>query len=103
MSYKEAIAESDLPMAGTVVIDFWAPWCGPCKMYGPVFEQVADELSSDSIAFVKVNTDGDGVELARKYGVRGIPYTLIMQDGQPIRNASGVMTADALKSLVASN
>ena len=71
-----------------VLVDFWAPWCGPCKMIAPVLDQIAGERENLTIA--KVNTDVNPVTPGR-FGVRGIPYLVLFQNGQPIDTKSGAM------------
>ena len=77
-----------------VLVDFWAPWCGPCKMIAPLLEQLAGEFSG-SLKFAKLNVD-DAPELAGRYGVRGVPTLMLFGAGQVIDQAVGV---DALKTL----
>lgn len=71
-----------------VLVDFWAPWCGPCKMIGPILEQVAAERASLTIA--KVNTDVNPLTPGR-FGVRGIPYLVLFHNGQPVDTKTGAM------------
>ncbi|MEE2812231.1 MAG: thioredoxin [Candidatus Thermoplasmatota archaeon] len=71
-----------------VLVDFWAPWCGPCKMIGPVLDQIAGERENLTIA--KVNTDMNPVTPGR-FGVRGIPYLVLFHNGQAIDTKSGAM------------
>ena len=91
----EATFETEVLKAiGAVVVDFYAPWCGPCKMIAPLLEQLAGEFSG-SLKFAKLNVD-DAPELAGRYGVRGVPTLMLFGAGQVIDQAVGV---DALKTL----
>ena len=83
-----------LKATGPVVVDFYAPWCGPCKMIAPLLEQLAGEFSG-SLKFAKLNVD-DAPEWAGRYGVRGVPTLMLFGAGQVIDQAVGV---DALKTL----
>lgn len=72
---------------GTVLVDFFATWCGPCKMLSPVLEEVANELG-DAVTIVKVDVDEDG-ELAAQYGIMSVPTMMIFKDGQAVRQIQG--------------
>jgi thioredoxin-like negative regulator of GroEL len=82
------------------VIKFYANWCGPCKVYGPTFTKVREELESDEITFLEINIEDDPDNLAGEYGVRGIPHTVIVEEGGDLRGASGRLGADTLKKLI---
>ena len=71
-----------------VLVDFWAPWCGPCKMIAPVLDQIAAER--DNLTVAKVNTDVNPLTPGR-FGVRGIPYLVLFHNGQPIDQKTGAM------------
>ena len=73
---------------GNVVVDFWAPWCGPCKMFAPIFEETSKE--QPGIAFVKVNTEAEP-ELAQRMGIRAIPTLMYFQDGKEVHRQAGAM------------
>ncbi|MBR6149080.1 MAG: thioredoxin [Lachnospiraceae bacterium] len=90
-NFDEEVLKSKLP----VLVDFYADWCGPCKMMGPVVEKLADEY--DKVAKVgKVNIDDEEL-LAAKYGVMSIPCFVIIKDGKVIDQALGAMPKEALE------
>ena len=82
------------------VIKFFADWCGPCKIYGPTFTQVREELESDEITFLEINVENDPENLSGQYGVRGIPHTVVIQEGVETKAQSGVMPNDMLKEFI---
>ncbi len=82
-----------------VLLDFYADWCGPCKMIGPVLEQVAEE--NTDIKVVKVNVD-ENISLAQQYGVQGIPALFVLKDGEVVAQKAGFMPKDALVNWVKS-
>jgi len=93
-NFARFITKSDLP----VVVDFWAPWCGPCKMMAPVFEKVAGELSGQVI-LAKVNTEAEQM-LAGQYGIRSIPTLAVFKNGKEINRIAGAMDANNLKNWI---
>lgn len=78
---------------GRVVVDFYADWCAPCRMIGPVLEQIANE--NEDILVVKVNVD-ENQALAVEYGIRGIPALLVFDSGKQVASRAGFMPKDAL-------
>jgi thioredoxin 1 len=79
--------------SGTVLLDFYADWCAPCRMIGPVLEQIAEEQSE--IKVVKVNVD-ENQQLAQDFGVKGIPALFVLKDGKTVSQRAGFMPKDAL-------
>ena len=85
---------------GIAVVDFWAQWCGPCKMLGPIFEELSNEYADNPrIKFVKVDTD-ENMELSFKYRIRGIPCIKIFKNGEEIETSVGLVPKDELEDLV---
>ncbi len=84
--------------AGVVLVDFWAPWCGPCKMQTPVLEKVADEIG-DKAVIGKVNVD-ENPELAAKYGIRSIPTLILLKDGENKQQLIGLQQQPALVAAI---
>lgn len=84
-TFDEEVLESDK----LVLVDFWAPWCGPCRMVAPVIDEIAQEYS-DSIKVVKVNTD-ENPSTAASYGIRSIPTLLIFSDGDIVDTIIGAI------------
>lgn len=82
-----------------VVVDFWAPWCGPCKAIAPILEELATELG-DSVKICKVNVDNNS-EVASKYEIRAIPTILIFKDGEVADTVVGLTSKDDLKAKLA--
>jgi thioredoxin len=79
-----------------VLVDFWAEWCGPCKMIGPALEEISDELG-DKVTIAKLNID-DHPDTPAKYGVRGIPTMILFKNGQPVETKVGAAPKAQLKS-----
>ena len=80
--------------SGTVLVDFWAPWCGPCKMQGPILDKVAEKIG-DKAVIAKVNVD-EAAPLAAQFGVRSIPTLILFKDGEKVQDFIGVQQEPAL-------
>ena len=90
-NFDEQVLASDVP----VLVDYWAPWCGPCRMLGPVIERIAAERAG-TVKVGKVNVDEEPA-LADRAGVRGIPFVVLYRDGEPRAEAVGAQPKDALE------
>ncbi len=88
----------DFISEGNVVIDFWAAWCGPCRMVAPVIDQLADEFQ-DKLVVAKVNVDDEG-ELATRFRIMSIPTIILFKDGEIAERLIGVRTKDEFKSVI---
>jgi thioredoxin 1 len=89
-NFDQEVLASEVP----VLVDYWAPWCGPCRQLGPVIEQIADERAG-AIKVGKVNVD-EQPELAQRAGVQGIPLVVAYRDGRPAARAVGAQPKMAL-------
>ena len=94
-NFESAITQSTIP----VVVDFWAPWCGPCKAIAPILEELANELG-DAVKICKVNVESNN-EIASKYNIRAIPTILIFKDGVVADTIVGLTSLDDLKAKLA--
>ena len=87
-NFKETIA------SGTVLVDFWAPWCGPCKMQTPILDKVAEQIG-DKAVIAKVNVD-EAAPLAAEFGVRSIPTLIVFKNGEKVQDFIGVQQEPVL-------
>jgi len=96
LSFQQDVINSDKP----VLVDFWAEWCGPCKMIGPALEEISDELS-DRVTIAKINID-ENPDAPGRYGVRGIPTMILFKNGEAAATKVGAAPKSALKGWIES-
>lgn len=94
---KDNFQTEVLEAQGTVLVDFWASWCGPCKMIGPIIDQIADERTDVKVG--KVNVD-DEPELAAKFKVMSIPTLIVFKDGQVVTQSMGAKPKAAILAML---
>ena len=90
-NFKTEVLSSEVP----VLVDFWAPWCAPCRVSGPIVERVAERMSSRPVKIGKLNVD-ENQETAQQYGIMSIPTFLIFKAGKVVEQMIGVPTEDGL-------
>jgi thioredoxin 1 len=93
-AFEKTVLESEVP----VIVDFWAPWCGPCKMVAPILDKLAKEYG-DKVLIAKVNTD-DNPEWMMKYGIQGIPTMLFVAGGKIVHRQVGALPERMLRDTV---
>ena len=91
-TFKVEVLDSEVP----VLVDFWAPWCGPCRMVAPVVDEIAVQYG-DQLKVVKVNTD-ENPNIASQYGIRSIPTLMIFKDGQKVDMVVGAVPKTTLSN-----
>ncbi|HIK57092.1 MAG TPA: thioredoxin [Synechococcales cyanobacterium M55_K2018_004] len=91
-TFKQEVLESELP----VLVDFWAPWCGPCRMVAPVVDEIAEQYAGQ-VKVVKVNTD-ENPSVASQYGIRSIPTLMIFKGGQRVDMVVGAVPKSTLSN-----
>lgn len=96
-NFEDVVLKSDLP----IVVDFWAEWCGPCKMIAPTLEELAEE-NADVYAIGKINVD-ENRTYAMRYGVRGIPTMIVFKDGEVVETIVGALPKDALSAKISAS
>jgi len=95
-NFEQEVLNSQKP----VLVDFWAPWCGPCQMMGPIIEELAEELEGQ-VVVGKLNVD-ENPQMAQKYGIMGIPTLLVFKNGQVVEQFVGVQPKEVLKQALLS-
>ncbi len=85
---------------GVVLVDFWATWCGPCRMQAPILEQLSSEIDEDELRIYKMDVD-ENPETARNFGIMSIPTLLFKKDGEVVKQVAGVHSKDQIKAILA--
>ena len=93
-NFDQIVLQAEIP----VLVDFWAPWCAPCRAIAPIIEELAKEYG-DRLTFAKLNVDGSPM-ISSKYGIHSIPTLLLFKDGKPVQQVIGLTTKKELKQIL---
>ncbi|MCS6998571.1 MAG: thioredoxin [Aquificaceae bacterium] len=96
-NWQTEVINSNAP----VVVDFWAPWCGPCRIIAPIIEELANEMG-ERVKFGKLNTD-ENPNIAMRYGIRAIPTIMLFKNGEVVDTRIGVQPKEALRQMINSH
>jgi len=97
-NFEAEVLKSTAP----ALVDFWAPWCGPCQMMGPIVDDLADEFENKKIKIGKCDIDANG-ELAEKYSIMSVPFFALFKKGEIIDSISGAAPREKLKAMIEKN
>lgn len=99
-TFTDANFDAEVLKAGEpVLVDFWAPWCGPCQMMGPIVDQLAEEFEGKNIKIGKLNVDENST-IAGKYSIMSIPSFMVFKNGEPVDQINGGVQKEALVQLI---
>jgi len=99
LELNEVNVETTLKEKKVTVLDFWAPWCGPCKMLGPIIDELSKDNEGKDVTIAKINVE-ENQDLAIKYGVRGIPTVIVFKDGEEQTRKVGVAPKTEFQSII---
>lgn len=94
-NFEEEVLKSDK----TVLIDFWAPWCGPCRMVSPIVDEISDEVDNATVKVGKINVD-EQTDLAAQYGVQSIPTLIVMKNGKIVTTSVGAKSKQSILGML---